>query len=114
MIDSTASRTLDAVQACEIVPFTALWPGLERLVGTVDAELWSMDENLVTGEMVKKTEIGRGKRVVIVVLAVVVVVALLGTVVSGFRGRHIVLNSNAITAPVTAPAKTAWRPWWLQ
>ncbi len=73
-----------------------------------------MDENLVTGEMVKKTEIGRGKRVVIVVLAVVVVVALLGTVVSGFRGRHIVLNSNAITAPVTAPAKTAWRPWWLQ
>ncbi len=73
-----------------------------------------MGKNLSTDEMVKKLETGRAKRVVIVVLAGVVVVALLGLVVSGFRGRRIVLNSNAITAPVAAPAKTAWRPWWLQ
>jgi flagellar basal body-associated protein FliL len=65
-------------------------------------------------EMVRNTKIGRGRRVAILVAAVVLVAVLIGVVVAGFRGRHISQNAAAMTTPVAAaPAKVAWRPWWL-
>jgi hypothetical protein len=88
--------------------------GSNNFAGMVDASHCSMGEDLSMGEMVKKTEAGRGRRWVIVVLAAIVVVVLLGIVVSAFRGKNIARNSDAITAPASnSPAKTAWRPWWV-
>ena len=65
-------------------------------------------------EAVKKTEVGRTKRVLFVLATLLVVAALTGVVVAGFRGRHISRNTAALTAPGTTPAKNGWRPWWLQ
>jgi len=64
--------------------------------------------------MVRRTEIGRGKRVVIMVAVLLVMVALIGVVAAGFRGRRIPQNAAAMTTPAPATAKAAWRPWWLQ
>ena len=65
-------------------------------------------------EMVRHTKIGRGRRVAILVAAVVLVAVLIGVVVTGFRGGHVSQNAAAMTTPVgAAPAKVAWRPWWL-
>jgi hypothetical protein len=35
-------------------------------------------------------------------------------VVFAFRGRNVLQNSEALTAPVAETSKTTWRPWWLQ
>jgi hypothetical protein len=64
--------------------------------------------------MVKRTEIGRGRRVVIMVAVVLGVAALIAVVAAGFRGRHIPQNSAAMTTPAAATVKSGWRPWWLQ
>jgi hypothetical protein len=74
----------------------------------------SMDKDPAIDVMVKKTEIGRGRRVVIMVAVVLVVAGLIGVVASGFRGRHIPQNAAAMTTPAPATAKAGWRPWWLQ
>jgi hypothetical protein len=64
--------------------------------------------------MVKGTEIGRGRRLAIMVAVVLVAAALIGVVAAGFRGRHIPQNAAAMTTPAPATAKSGWRPWWLQ
>jgi hypothetical protein len=74
----------------------------------------SMDKDPAIDVMVKKTEIGRGRRVVIMVAVVLVVAGLIGVVAAGFRGRHIPQNAAAMTTPAPATAKAGWRPWWLQ
>jgi hypothetical protein len=74
----------------------------------------SMDKNPAMDVIIKRTEIGRGRRVVFVVAVVLVVAGLIGVVAAGFRGRHIAQNAAAMTTPAPATAKTGWRPWWLQ
>jgi flagellar basal body-associated protein FliL len=64
--------------------------------------------------MVKRTEIGRGRRLAIMVAVVLVAAALIGVVAAGFRGRHISQDAAAMTTPAPATAKSGWRPWWLQ
>jgi hypothetical protein len=64
-------------------------------------------------EMVRRTKIGRGRRVAITVAAAMLVALLIGMVVVGFHGRNIWQNAAAMTTPVPAAAKVAWRPWWL-
>jgi hypothetical protein len=59
-----------------------------------------MDESRVMSEMVRKAEVGRGKRVAILVVAAVLVAVLVGVVVVGFRGRHISQNAAAMTRAV--------------
>jgi hypothetical protein len=73
-----------------------------------------LDNDPTLIEMVKKTEVGRTRRVVFMLAVVLVVAALTGVVVVGFRGRHISQNAAALTAPGATPAKGGWRPWWLQ
>ena len=73
-----------------------------------------MDENRGISAMVRATKVGRGRRVVIMLAAVLMVAVLIGVVVAGFRGRHISRNAKAMTTPATSAAKTGWRPWWLQ
>jgi hypothetical protein len=73
-----------------------------------------MDNDPTLSEVVKKTEVGRTRRVVFLLAAVLVVAALTGVVVAGFRGRHVSRNAAALTAPGATPAKSGWRPWWLQ
>jgi hypothetical protein len=48
---------------------------------------------------------GRGRWVLGLFVAAIVVVAVIWTVASGFRGRHISRNAAAMTEPVTAPVK---------
>lgn len=74
----------------------------------------SMDKDPAMDVMVKRSEIGRGKRVVITVAVALVVAGLIGVVAAGFRGRHIPQNAAAMTTPAPATAKAGWRPWWLQ
>jgi len=74
----------------------------------------SMHKDSAMDVMVRRTEIGRGKRVVIMVAVLLVMVALIGVVAAGFRGRRIPQNAAAMTTPAPATAKAAWRPWWLQ
>lgn len=45
-------------------------------------------------------EIGNGKRIAIILLALLLVSALIGVVVFGFRGRHTRRDSAAMVAPV--------------
>lgn len=45
-------------------------------------------------------EMGNGKRTMIILVAVLVVSALIGVLVIGFRGRHIRRNAAAMAAPV--------------
>jgi flagellar basal body-associated protein FliL len=73
-----------------------------------------MDKDRAMDVMVKRTEIGRGRRVVIMVAVVLVVAALIAVVAAGFRGKHIPQNAAAMTTPASATAKSGWRPWWLQ
>jgi hypothetical protein len=72
-----------------------------------------MDKDPSMDVLVRSTEIGRGKRVAIVVAVALASVALIGVVAAGFHGRHIPQDAAAIATPVPATAKTEWRPWWL-
>jgi hypothetical protein len=71
-----------------------------------------MDEDRSIDEMVSKVKTGRGRRVAIMVAVVILVALLLGVVVAGFRGRHILRNSAAMTTPAPVSAKIGWRLWW--
>jgi hypothetical protein len=73
-----------------------------------------MDKDPSIDVIVKSTEIGRGKRVAILLAVVFATVGLIGVVVAGFHGRHIPQNAAAMTTPVPATAKTEWRPWWMK
>jgi hypothetical protein len=70
-----------------------------------------MESDQAMNEMVRKVKIGRGRRVAITAVAILVVALLLGVVVVGFRGRHILRNSAAMTTPVPVSAKIG-RRWW--
>ena len=72
-----------------------------------------MDEDRGISAIVRSTKLGRGKRVLIMLAGLIVVAALIGEVVAGFRGRHISRNAAALTTPAASPAKGGWRPWWL-
>jgi serine acetyltransferase len=69
-----------------------------------------MENDQSMDQMVKKVKIGRGRRVAIAAVAVIVVALLLGVVVVGFRGRHILRNSAAMTTPVPASTNVGGRP----
>jgi len=69
-----------------------------------------MDKDPAMDEMVSKVKIGRGRRVVIAAVAVIVVALLLGVVVVGFRCRHILRNSAAMTTPGPASTNVGGRP----
>jgi hypothetical protein len=71
-----------------------------------------MENDTAMDQMVKKVKAGRGRQVAIAAVAVIVVALLLGVVVVGFRGRHILRNSAAMTTPVPVSAKIGWRLWW--
>jgi hypothetical protein len=73
-----------------------------------------MDKDPAMDVMVRRTEIGRGRRMAIMVAVVLVVAALIGVVAAGFRGRHIPQNAAAMTTPAPTTAKSGWRRWWLQ
>jgi hypothetical protein len=73
-----------------------------------------MDKDPSIDVIVKSTEIGRGKRVAILLAVVFATVGLIGVVAAGFHGRHIPQNAAAMTTPVPATAKTEWRPWWMK
>jgi len=73
-----------------------------------------MDKDPSMDVIVKRTEIGRGKRVAILIAVVFAVAGLIGVVAAGFHGRHIPQNAAAMTTPAAVTAKTGWRPWWLQ
>jgi len=73
-----------------------------------------MDSEPSIDVIVKRTEIGRGRRAAVLVAVVLAAVALVGVVAAGFRGDNITQNAAAMTTPVPATAKTGWRPWWLQ
>jgi hypothetical protein len=73
-----------------------------------------MDKNPSLDVIVKRTEIGRGKRVALLLAVVFAAAGLIGVVAAGFRGRHIPQNAAAMTTPAAATAKAGWRPWWLQ
>lgn len=49
----------------------------------------------------KLDEMGNGKRIAIIVVAVVVICALIWVVALGFRGRHIRRNAAAMARPAT-------------
>jgi hypothetical protein len=72
-----------------------------------------MNDSRAMSKSQRLDEMGNGKRSVIVVLAVLVIGAIVGFMVRGFRGGHITLDAAAMTAPVPArmPAgATAPRP----
>jgi hypothetical protein len=70
-----------------------------------------MENDPAMNEMVRKVKTGRGRRVAITAVATLVVALVLGVVVVGFRGRHILRNSAAMTTPTPVSAKLGWR-WW--
>jgi hypothetical protein len=70
----------------------------------------SMDKDQALEEIVKKTKIGRGKRLAIMVVAVVGVAVLIAVVVAGFRGRQILQDSAAMTTPIPASTSVGQRP----
>ena len=73
-----------------------------------------MDKDPTMSAMVKRTGVGRAKRLVIILAALLVVTALIAVVAAGFRGTHISQDAAAMTTPLApAPAKVAWKPWWL-
>ena len=82
----------------------------DRCAGTSDAVLWFMDKDQAMDEIVKRVKIGRGRRVLIMVIAVIGVVALIGVVVAGFHGRHILQDSAAMTVPVPTPTSVGRQP----
>jgi hypothetical protein len=69
-----------------------------------------MDKDPAMDKMVSKVKIGRGRRVAITAVAVIVVALLIAVVVAGFRGRHILRNSAAMTTPVPASTNVGGRP----
>jgi len=73
-----------------------------------------MHKDLAMEVMVKRTDIGRGSRLAIMVAVVLAAAALIGVVAAGFRGSHIPQDAAAMTTPAPTNAKSGWRPWWLQ
>jgi hypothetical protein len=69
-----------------------------------------MENDRAMDEIVRRLKIGRGKRVAIMVAGIVVVAALLGVVVVGFRGGHISRDSAAMTTPVPASTNNGREP----
>lgn len=62
-----------------------------------------MNDARAMSESQKLGEMGNGKRTGIIVIAVLVIAALIGYLVVGFRGRHIARNAAALSAPVVVP-----------
>ena len=60
-----------------------------------------MGKDAAIDKMVSNVKIGSGRRVAIAAVVVIAVALLLGVVVVGFRGRPILRNSGAMTAPVS-------------
>lgn len=89
------------------LPGGASLPG----IGIDDAALcFIMNKDRVMDNMVSNLKIGRGRRVAIAAVVVIAVGLLLAVVVVGFRGRHILQDSEAMTAPISAPADVGTRP----
>jgi hypothetical protein len=81
------------------------------LNGTVNAALgFIMDKDDAMANMVSNLKVGRTRRIAIAAVVVIAVGLLLAVVVVGFRGRHILQDSEAMTAPISAPADVGTRP----
>ncbi len=59
-----------------------------------------MNDSRAMSKSERLDEMGNGKRAAIILLVVVVIGAVVGLIVKGFRGRHIALDAAAMTAPV--------------
>ena len=57
-------------------------------------------------DLVKAVEMGNGRRAEIIATAMVGLVALVGLLVVGFRGRHIGRNAAALTMPQVGHIET--------
>jgi hypothetical protein len=55
----------------------------------------------IEGDLKRIERVGRGKRDLILIAAVVVVAILIGTVWFGFRGSHVSQSAAAMTVPVS-------------
>ena len=73
-----------------------------------------MDKDNSMSVIVRGTKIGRAKRVLLALSALLVLVALIGIVAAAFHGRHVPKDAAALTKPGSPAAKHPWRPWWLQ
>jgi hypothetical protein len=77
-------------------------------------QIGSMDKDPSIDVIVKRTEIGRGRRFAVLVVVVLAAVGLIWEVAAEFRGSRIPQNAAAMTTPAPATAKPGWRPWWVQ
>jgi hypothetical protein len=68
-----------------------------------------MNDSRTMSEGQKLGEMGNGKRVAIIFLALVVIGALVGLMTGAFHGRHIRRNAAALTEPI-APTGAARAP----
>jgi hypothetical protein len=64
-----------------------------------------MTKHQETNKSLKFVEMSNGRRTAIIGTAVVGVVALVGLLVAGFRGRHIQRNAAAMTMPLVGSIK---------
>jgi hypothetical protein len=64
----------------------------------------SMNDSRMMSKSQRLDEMGNGKRTAIVLIATLVICALVGIMVVGFRGRHIGRNAAAMATPVAGAA----------
>jgi len=64
----------------------------------------SMNDSRVMSKSQRLDEMGNGKRVAIVLAAILGIGALVGIMVVGFHGRHIGRNAAAMATPVAGDA----------
>ena len=55
--------------------------------------------------MASKIKVGNGRRFVFLGIVVVALVFLIGVVVAGFRGSHILQDAKSMTPPAAEPIK---------
>ena len=63
--------------------------------------------NDIKADLEKISKVGRGKRDLILIAALVVAAAVIGAVAFGFRGNHVSRSAEAMAVPVPAAASQA-------
>jgi hypothetical protein len=61
-------------------------------------------KNGIEEDLKKVAKVGRGKRDLILIAALVGAAGLIGVVAIGFRGSHVSRSADAMTAPIPPPA----------
>ncbi len=67
----------------------------------------SASKNSIEADLKKVSKVGRGKRDLILIAALVGVAGVIGVVAIGFRGNHVSRSADAMTAPIPPPASQA-------